>query len=154
MKYIPIDETEYALFHELLNAYYRDGEDADTPQTEIDGFIQLLFDLCTRERISGCIAWEDAPMGFVLWNIDTPDGVFSNKPGYGTILEIGVSQAYRGRGIGGQLAAYAESQMAVEEYYVCAYGPAERFWQKCGYHDSGEIAENGLKLFVKTVSEN
>lgn len=149
MKYVPIIKTDYALFHQLLNRYYREGEDAETPQEEIDSFIQYLFDLCVREKISGCIAYENVPVGFVLWNIDTPDGVFSNKPGYGTILEIGITHDHRGQGLGRQLAAYAESQMEVTGCYVCAYGPAERFWEKCGYLDSGEIAQNGLKLYVK-----
>ena len=39
--------------------------------------------------------------------------------------------------------------MEVSDFYVCAYGPAEDFWKKCGYEDVGEIASNGLKLLVQ-----
>ena len=36
MDYIEILEDDYCAFHELANAYYRDGEDADTSQEIID----------------------------------------------------------------------------------------------------------------------
>ena len=149
MKYVTIDTTCFADFHTLLNAYYREGEDADTPQSEVDGFIDCLFRLCLEGRISGCIAYEEKATGFALWQMDSEDAVFSNKPGYGTILEIGVVPSRRGSGLGKQLADYAESRMGADRYYVCAYGPAEKFWADCGYTDSGEIANNGLKIMVK-----
>ena len=84
-----------------------------------------------------------------MWNVDSEDGVFSRKPGFGTILEIGVSTEARGRGIGRILSDFAQSQMETDRFYVCAYGPAEKFWEKCGYHFSGELAENGLKIMTK-----
>ena len=150
MKIEPITATQYDIFHSLLSDYYRDGEDADTPQAELDDFIGLLFDLCQKNVISGSIAYTDSPIGFVLWGIDTEDFPFSNKPGFGTILEIGITPAMRSLGLGAQLVAYAEKAMAYRQYYVCAYGPAERFWCKCGYRETPEIAANGLKIFVKS----
>ena len=149
MQYIPIGAKDFPVFHRLLSAYYREGEDADTPQEQLDGFIRYLFDLCVSGRIRGIIVYDPEPAGFVLWNIDSRDGVFSNKPGYGTILEIGVKESVRGSAVGRRLVSYAESQMGTRRYYVCAYGPAEHFWKKCGYFDSGELAQNGLKLMVK-----
>lgn len=149
MKLLDVRDSGYVVFHELMNGYYRDGEDSETPQEEIDAFISYLFELCGDGRISGCIAWENVPVGFVLWNVDSEDGVFSRKPGYGTILEIGVCPEARGRGIGRILSDFAQSQMGTDRFYVCAYGPAEKFWEKCGYHFSGELAENGLKIMTK-----
>lgn len=139
-------------FHRLLNAYYREGEDSDTQQAEIDQFIDLLFGMCIDGKIHGAIACEDAPAGFVLWAADTEDFDFSNWPGRGTILEIGVEPAFRRRGAGRQLAEYAENRLrenGIDSFYVCAYGPAVSFWQKCGYADSSRIAENGLKIYSK-----
>ena len=149
MKILPITQKDYDLFHSLLSDYYRDGADAQTPQEELDAFIELLFELCQKGTISGGIAYEKTAIGFVLWAMDTADFPFSNKPGYGTILEIGIIPALCRTGLGRRLAEYAENAMACEKYYVCAYGPAEKFWQKCGYRDTGEVGENGLKLFVK-----
>ena len=149
MKFVPMDQTEYPLFHQLLNDYYRDGEDAETAQNEIDGFIGYLYDLCTEGKIAGAVAWDDAAVGFVVWTVDTPDGVFSQRPGCGTILEIGVQEAYQGRGAGRKLVDHALGRMKNMDYYVCAYGPAESFWKKCGFRDSGEIAENGLRIYLR-----
>lgn len=149
MKLIPVCDAEYEVFHKLLNAYYRDGEDEQTPQAQLDAFICHLYDLCVSGGISGCIAMDHGPVGFVLWMIDSKESPFSQKPGYGTILEIGVFPDSRNVGLGRKLAEYAESKMQAQAYYVCAYGPAETFWKKCGYTDSGELAENGLKLMIK-----
>ncbi len=149
MIFLPITQDRYDLFHSLLTEYYLEGEDAQTPQEELDAFIELLFDLCQKNTISGRIAFAGSAVGFVLWGIDTVDFPFSNKPGYGTILEIGVIPSMRGDGLGRQLAQYAEEAMACEKYYVCAYGPAERFWEKCHYRATGELAENGLKILQK-----
>lgn len=147
MEFRPI--TDYAQFHHLLTEYYRDGADADTPQEAIDGVIRYLFDLYAQDDISGCIAWEGEPVGFALWQLDTPDSPFSQKPGWGTILEIGLTPKFRGRGYGSALVCHAENAVQAQNRYVCAYGPAEGFWKKCGYRDSGELATNGLKLFIK-----
>lgn len=149
MEFPDIQSISYDTFHGLLNEYYREGEDAQTPQEDIDAFIQHLYALCRSGKISGAVCMSDMPLGFVLWNIDEEDGAFSQKPGFGTILEIGVREVTRGAGIGRKLVALAESRMNAERFYVCAYGPAQAFWSRCGYVLSGETAENGLPIMVK-----
>ena len=139
----------FAEFRDLLIPYYREGEDADTPIEQLEGFIRYLFGLLETGTISGAVAWEEKPVGFVLWAMDSEALPFSNKPGFGTILEIGVVPGCRGKGYGKAMTEFAESSMAEVAKYVCAYGPAEAFWEKCGYRESGETAENGLKIFVK-----
>ena len=81
--------------------------------------------------------------------MDSEDFFFRELPGFGTILEIGVLAGFRGKGYGKELSAFAESRMGNVAKYICAYAPAEVFWEKCGYRESGELAENGLKIFVK-----
>lgn len=141
--------TDYEIFHGLLEPYYREGEDAQTPQEELDGFIRYLYTLVQDKVISGAVALLERPAGFVLWAMDTQELPFSNLPGAGTILEIGVIPEYRGNGYGKLLAEFAEKKLSCETRYVCAYGPAEAFWKKCGYTESGRLAENGLKLLIK-----
>ena len=149
MEFADIQSIPYDAFHGLLNEYYREGEDAQTAQEEIDAFIQHLFDLCCAGKISGAACLGDKPLGFVLWNMDEEDSAFSQKPGFGTILEIGVREDARGAGIGRKLVDFAESRMNSDRFYVCAYGPAQSFWSRCGYVHSGETAENGLPIMVK-----
>ena len=152
MEFVKITDNHQTEFYKLLNGYYREGEDADTPQAELDDFISYLFGLCTDGTISGCIAVEDKPLGFVLWNIDTEESPFSNWPGRGTILEIGVAPESRKSGLGSALVAHAESKMhnsGIDTFYVCAYGPAIVFWEKLGYKKTDRFAENDLPIYAK-----
>ena len=155
VKYSTIGAGDYDAFHGLLNDYYRDGEDADTPQEEIDAFIRLLFDKVLSHGIEGClVSEEDRNIGFALWGIDTEDFDFSEMPGYGTIMEIGFTGSSRASGYGKELVSYIESRLrekGIIQCYVSAYGPAQEFWTRCGYADSGKTAENGLPIMIKEL---
>ena len=156
MDYIEICENDYNAFHELASAYYREGEDADTPQEEIDTFIRFMFDKVVNNEINGFFAKEESGyIGFALWAIDTEDFEFSEIPGFGTILEIGFIPSYRSKGNGKELVSYIESRFSkknVNNCYVSAYGPAQKFWSYCGYVESGKVASNGLPIMVKSIS--
>ena len=52
MDYNQICEDDYCAFHELANAYYREGEDANTPQDIIDSFVRLMFDKVINKEIN------------------------------------------------------------------------------------------------------
>ena len=157
MDFQRLAQAEYSAFHGFMTAYYREGEDKETPQAEIDTFIQYLFDKIATEEIHGALAYTDLQlMGVVLWMNDTSDSSFSQMPGYGTILEMGVLPAYRKMGYGRQIAVYAEQQMIkdkVKGYYLCAYGPSQQFWESCGYVATGKLAFNGLPLYEKPLSQ-
>ena len=143
MDYIEICENDYSAFHELANAYYREGEDADTPQEEIDIFIRFLFEKVINHEINGFIAKDkNAYVGFALWGVDTEGSEFSEIPGFGTILEIGFIPSYRSKGNGKELVLYIENYFCkknVNNCYVSAYGPAQKFWSYCGYVESGKV---------------
>ena len=153
MKFQELCRADYSVFHELLTAYYRDGEDADTEQAVLDGFIESLFSMVMEQKIQGLfMVQNEEAVGFALWMVDTPDGLFSEIPGYGTFLEIGVSPAYRGNGFGFQAVQHVEAQMkqnGIEYFYVSVYPPADGFWTKCGYRKTEKIASNGLMIYQK-----
>lgn len=91
-----ITRNNYDSFVELLVEYYRDGEDSETDLDTIKGFIDQLFDLVERGKIAGRIVNRgDEFVGMCLWMNDTTEKDFSEMPGYGTILEIGVRKGYR-----------------------------------------------------------
>ena len=156
MEFIVINNAIYSVFHELLNDYYREGEDENTSQEEVDSFIRLLFDQIIAHGIEGCIVKEDDKhIGFALWAIDTEDFAFSEMPGLGTVLEIGITKRYRASGRGRKLLSYIENKMftnGVTQCYVSAYGPAQAFWNKCGFKESGTFASNGLPIMIKSLS--
>ena len=155
MDFSLIQKEDYPLFHSLANAYYREGEDARTPQDEVDAFIRFLFDRITDGEISGCFAKAgETHAGFALWAMDSEDFSFSRMPGLGTIAEIGLLPAFRSSGHGKELVSFAENALrtaGASQCYVSAYGPAENFWLRCGYEKTGETADNGLPILVKTL---
>ena len=153
MEFKDLHRDDYPVFHKLLTAYYRDGEDADTEQAVLDSFIENLFSMVMEGRIQGMFMLLNGEViGFALWMIDTADGIFSEIPGYGTFLEIGIRPAFRGNGLGFQAVAHAEARMKLSgaaHFYVSVYPPAAGFWTKCGYVKSGETASNGLHIYKK-----
>ena len=155
MEFVPFGNDDYGIFHTLANAYYREGEDAQTPQDVIDSFIRILFDKVINGEIYGCLARSDGRyIGFSLWAVDTADFDFSEIPGYGTILEIGLVPDCRGTGLGKKLVAHAEYDLRRKNVtccYVSAYGPAQKFWSSCGYAANGKTAGNGLPLMTKSL---
>ena len=155
MDCVEIRREDYEAFHALANAYYREGEDADTPQEEIDGFIRLLFSMVSGGEISGCFVKQDAArIGFALWAVDTEAFAFSELPGLGTILEIGLHPKHRSAGLGKELVSYVENRLRGEcaaRCYVSAYGPAQEFWKRCGYAADGRTAQNGLPIMIKSL---
>lgn len=155
MVFRAIGQGDYPVFHGLMNDYYREGEDQNTPQEEVDAFITLLFDKLAAREIEGCIAEEESkPIGFALWAVDTEDFAFSEMPGYGTVLEIGIAKPYRASGRGRELLSHGEKELCrkgVGRAYVSAYGPARSFWARCGYKDSARTAGNGLPIMIITL---
>ena len=155
MEYVKIGEQDAREFHRLAEAYYREGEDADTPQDGMDSFIRCLFEKVVSGEISGCFAKDgQETIGFALWAIDTEDFAFREMPGSGTILEIGLIPAYRAAGLGKRLVAYVEDRLLqnqIVQCYVSAYGPAQQFWSGCGYAETGTTAHNGLPIMVKSL---
>ncbi len=150
-----LDSRDYDAFHKLLNAYFREGEDADTPQEEVDAFIGLLFRMVQQEKINcRLITADGVKIGFVLWAIDTEELDFSEIPGMGTILEIGIGESHRRLGVGSKIVEYVESELrhkGICQCYVSAYGPAQKFWTHCGYRFNGANADNGLPIMIKCL---
>lgn len=154
MEITPYTPAEGRTLEGLLTDYYREGEDADTPGEVLTDFIAQLRGLQETGTISGALLREEAPLGFVLWMEDTEGAPFSQFPGEGTLLEIGLVPAARGRGLGRLLAAHAEAALAARGITLCylsAYGPAEGFWQAAGYAPTGGTGENGLRLYRKKI---
>lgn len=155
LKFQTISKGCYKDFMSLLTEYYREGEDADTNQTVINEFIARLYELIEQNKICGRLVLQgEVVVGFVLWMLDTAESEFSELPGYGTILEIGVSKENRLKGIGTQIVDYVENLMqksGIKNFYVSAYEPASVFWEKCKYIKTTNKASNDLFIYKKCV---
>ena len=155
LEYINIDTSNYEIMLCQMTDYYRNAEDADTPQQEIEDFIHMLFDMIQLGSIRGKLLYYDnVAVGFVLWGIDKEDDMFCEMPGYGTILEICVNEDCRMNGIGTAAVNYAEADMlnnGAKGLYVLAHPDAQGFWQRLGYIDSGNIGGNKLPVCIKAI---
>ena len=155
MEFLSLRPQDRAAFRRLAVEYYRDGEEAETPLEAITAFIDSLFELVLTGTIGGYLAVEEEnAVGFALFGMDTVDFPFSQMPGLGTILEIGLIPTRRGAGQGKALVQYIEDrlrELGAEKCYVSAYGPAEGFWTRCGYEKTAQTAQNGLPIFVKHI---
>lgn len=155
MEYIEIGQDDYEAFHSLACAYYREGEDSDTPQDEIDRFISYMFEMVTSHTIEGFFAKSGNDcIGFALWAVDSEYFEFSEMPGLGTIMEIGLISSCRNRGFGRKLVRHIEKILlgkGIKQCYVCAYGPAQKFWTHCGYVENWMTASNELPIMVKDI---
>lgn len=94
---------------------------------------------------------DDIAQGFVIYQIDSPDSDWCEKEGYGFIRELYVAAERRRAGHGKSLAAHAETQLrdkSVPGIYLTT-DEAMDFWGKMGYRDTGEIAKNNGRVFMK-----
>lgn len=151
-----LKEENFKVFHDFMSDYYKDGEDSDTPQDEIDMFIKKLFSLIQEKIMYGVSAYlNDIFIGVVIWMKDTKEHEFSVIPEYGTIAEIGVIQSMRNRGVGCVLVDYAEREIIklnIDKVYVIAYEEALSFWKKRGYKQSVQLKSKGLPVLIKKLS--
>lgn len=156
LKFYELSEDNYMQFKDMMLEYYREGEDEDTEQTIIEDFIRKLYSMVEDNKIEGRIIYEDTQLvGFVLWMMDIENSEFSEMPGYGTFLEIGINKENRRKGIGRCVVADIENRMmgqGIDKFYVSAYGPAETFWKKCGYVKTIKKASNELFLYEKIIT--
>lgn len=153
-----INQENFKLFHDFMNDYYRDGEDSDTSQDEIDRFIKKLFDLIQEKLMFGALSYyNNIFIGIVIWMKDSRNQDFSVMPGYGTIAEIGIIPSMRKKGLGCVLVDYAEKELIklnIKGIYVTAYGPALNFWKKQGYMQSEEATSKGLPILIKYLEKS
>ena len=158
VRYKDIEKNDYSEFLKLLTDYYREGEDADTEQSVLDEFIKHLFSLVVKGQIRGCLLYQnDRLAGFVLWMIDAEDSDFSELPGFGTFLEIGICPPFRAQGMGRRVVETVEEhirEQGTKNFYVSVYPAASGFWEQCGYRKTHKIDSNGLFIYVKEEDGN
>lgn len=155
LQVLPLSGDTYADFSRMMKAYYQETIPQELPADVIDGYIQNLYRLVLTNDLRGGIAADGEVLGFALWEVDASGAVYSELPGYGTILELGIQPEYRGRGYGRQLTEYVQGRLLEEDvigFYVCADETSREFWEKCGYRNvGGRTASNGLPMLLRGI---
>ena len=123
------------------------------PEAVIRGKLSDYIDsMCQRKIIRVSMALDgDQPVGFSVYQIDTPESDWCLRPGWGFIREYYIVPPCRKLGLGKILAEYTEQElkrMGAAGLYLTSTG-AVPFWEKCGWTVTGDMTENGQCILTK-----
>lgn len=152
MTIIPYTSQEKHTLADLMVGYFAEL-DSGIPEEIIRGKLSDLIDRqCMDETIHVAVAVEnDKPIGFSVYQIDTPESDWCKRPGWGFIREFYVIPERRRIGLGTTLAQYTEGSLhslGATKLYLTADN-AISFWQKCGWKLTDEICSNELNILEK-----
>ena len=92
-----------------------------------------------------------SPIGFIMYQVDSPKSNWCEKEGYGFIREMYIRKDHRKQGYGKTLVAHAENKLKklpVPHIYLTSSNDA--FWLSLGYADTGEVCErNNNNVLIK-----
>ena len=94
---------------------------------------------------------DDIPVGFIMYQVDSPKSDWCEKEGYGFIREMYIDKDYRNQGYGKILAAHAENELKkLSVPYIYLTSSNDAFWLSVGYAGTGEICErNNNHILIK-----
>ena len=94
---------------------------------------------------------DDTPIGFIMYQVDSPKSNWCEKEGYGFIREMFIRKDHRKQGYGKIFVAHAESELkklSVPNIYLTSSN--DPFWISIGYASTGEICEkNNHHILIK-----
>jgi len=94
---------------------------------------------------------DDTPIGFIMYQIDSPKSNWCEKEGYGFIREMYIRKDYRKQGYGKILVTHGENELkklSVPHIYLTSSNDA--FWLSVGYANTGEVCEkNNNNILIK-----
>jgi len=94
---------------------------------------------------------DDTPIGFIMYQVDSPKSNWCEKEGYGFIREMYIRKDHRKQGYGNILAAHAESELKkLSVPYIYLTSSNDPFWLSIGYTSTGENCEkNNHHILIK-----
>lgn len=151
MTVIPFDPTYRHIFETMFVDYFT--EISGIPEAIIrEKILNLFVNSHTRDILRIAIALNDTtPIGFSVYQIDTPQSDWCKHPGWGSIREFYIHPHFRSQGLGTALAAWTDRElkaMGAEHLYLTA-DDAIPFWQHCGYSKTNELCSNELEILTK-----
>ncbi|SHO54019.1 GNAT family N-acetyltransferase [Anaerocolumna xylanovorans] len=84
----------------------------------------------------------EEPVGFIFFQIDTPQSNWCEREGWGFIREIYIDPVFRKSGLGARLISHAEKNLysnGVRNIYLTS-DSNETFWDSLGYKKTDEVS--------------
>ena len=155
MQIKPYDDACRSHFIQMFTTYFIDDLKHDLPPAIIEN---RICDFILGQLEKGIVRLDLAllsgrPVGFVLYQIDTPQSDWCKRENWGFIRELYIEKAYRMTGYGKRLAAHAERRlckMGAKEIYLMPDENARDFWRACGYTEepSGDCEQRAFSKHV------
>ncbi|MCL2619352.1 MAG: GNAT family N-acetyltransferase [Defluviitaleaceae bacterium] len=94
---------------------------------------------------------DDTAIGFIMYQVDSPESNWCEKEGYGFIREMYIRKDHRKQGYGKVLVAHAENELKkLSVPYIYLTSSNDDFWLGVGYVETGEVCEkNSLGILIK-----
>ena len=155
MKIRNVCESDFTALEKLFCDYYTELDCEDDPLHLFNEY--LLPDLKAKLFDVGVSEVDGAIAGFVIFQTDDILNDWNFKEGSGDVRELYVAPAFRRRGFGSALLAYAETRLTksgASEIYTLPVEESEKFFTDRGYFDNGEYcAEADNKVFSKFMDK-
>lgn len=118
-------------------------------RTKLEAFIRQQWETGIIQIL--LVYDQQTPIGFSVYQIDSPASDWCKRPGWGFIREFYVMPAFRKRGTGRELAACTEAAlraMGAKNLYLTS-DQAVPFWQCCGWQLTQELCSNDQYILEK-----
>jgi GNAT superfamily N-acetyltransferase len=95
---------------------------------------------------------KDTICGFCVFQIDSPEKDWNQRPGWGFIREMYIDPDYRGHGLARAMVEAAEQAMrgwGATRIYLTTETPG--FWAACGFSAEGATEKNNLPVYIKNL---
>jgi len=96
---------------------------------------------------------DDTPVGFIMYQVDSPKSNWCEREGWGFIREMYVRKDCRKQGYGKILVSHAENELKkLSVPYIYLTSSNDSFWLSVGYVGTDEICEkNNLHILIKQL---
>ncbi len=152
------EESDYESFVNMFNSYFLNDCDIKLKYSEIEEICSEIIETSKRE-VSPLylIKINKKPVGFIIYQIDTPRSDWCQKEGFGFIRELYIEKNFRKRGLGKLLFTHVEKILedkSVEQIYLTADDAGE-FWERCGFTKTSEVGyKNQIPIFLKHINQS
>lgn len=154
MEIKPVTQGDFAALKKLFCNYYKELDCEEDPQEVLDNV--LLPDLQAKLFDAALIFFGGDAAGFVIYQIDDVINDWCFLEGWGDLREIYVAPAYRRKGLGRAMVAFACEELkksGATRVYTLPVEESESFFTICGFADCGNYCpEADNKVFERELS--
>lgn len=151
-----IKESDYESFVNMFNSYFLDDFKIEVEYSKIQEICLGIMESTKQQVVYlDLMKINNKPIGFIIYQIDSPESDWCQKDGFGFIKEIYIAKGLRNQGLGKLLVAHAEQSLKgknVEQIYLTS-DDSGLFWNQCGYkitHEKGYRNED--PIYIKKVN--